>query len=152
MPDDHSKVVPPLPIPNRTVKRLRADDSGRTSVKVGHRQALTPQNPIRYSRVGFCFWGKRNPLPARYSGDNQMSPRLDMDARRLIRIVAWAHSAERFFATPVVIQAERRRARLQPGRSMGFSAAGAKEKGRSSERPFGTGCESRVYSVASVPR
>ena len=27
MPDDHSKVVPPLPIPNRTVKRLCADDS-----------------------------------------------------------------------------------------------------------------------------
>ena len=27
MPDDHSKVEPPLPIPNRTVKRLCADDS-----------------------------------------------------------------------------------------------------------------------------
>ena len=27
MPDDHSKVVPLLPIPNRTVKRLSADDS-----------------------------------------------------------------------------------------------------------------------------
>lgn len=38
--DDHSKVVPLLPIPNRTVKRLCADDSGCTSVKVGHRQAL----------------------------------------------------------------------------------------------------------------
>ena len=25
--DDHSKVVPPLPIPNRTVKHLSADDS-----------------------------------------------------------------------------------------------------------------------------
>ena len=35
MPDDHSKLVPPLPIPNRTVKRLRADDSAATSVKVG---------------------------------------------------------------------------------------------------------------------
>jgi hypothetical protein len=53
--DDHSKVVPRLPIPNRTVKRLCADDSGRTSVKVGHRQALIPQNPIRDPRVGFCF-------------------------------------------------------------------------------------------------
>ena len=40
MPDDHSKLVPPLPIPNRTVKRLRADDSAATSVKVGHRQAI----------------------------------------------------------------------------------------------------------------
>ena len=39
MPDDHSKSVPPLPIPNRTVKRLCADDSAATSVKVGHRQA-----------------------------------------------------------------------------------------------------------------
>src|SRR5580765_6792461 len=40
MPDDHSELVPPLPIPNRTVKRLRADDSAATSVKVGHRQAF----------------------------------------------------------------------------------------------------------------
>jgi CheY-like chemotaxis protein len=39
MPDDHSKSVPPLPIPNRTVKRLCADDSAATSVKVGYRQA-----------------------------------------------------------------------------------------------------------------
>jgi hypothetical protein len=39
MPDDHSESVPPLPIPNRTVKRLRADDSAATSVKVGYRQA-----------------------------------------------------------------------------------------------------------------
>src|SRR5690606_35429471 len=40
MLDDHSKVDPRLPFPNRTVKRLCADDSGWTSVKVGHRQAL----------------------------------------------------------------------------------------------------------------
>ena len=39
MPDDHSKSVPPLPIPNRTVKRYYADDSAATSVKLGHRQA-----------------------------------------------------------------------------------------------------------------
>jgi hypothetical protein len=45
--DDHSKVVPLLPIPNRTVKRLCADDSGRTSVKVGHRQALIVKTPER---------------------------------------------------------------------------------------------------------
>ena len=47
MPDDHSKSVPPLPIPNRTVKRYYADDSAATSVKVGYRQASykrkTPQ-------------------------------------------------------------------------------------------------------------
>ena len=39
MPDDHSKLVPLLPIPNRTVKRLCADDSADSRVKVGHRQA-----------------------------------------------------------------------------------------------------------------
>ena len=39
MPDDYSELVPPLPIPNRTVKRLCADDSAATSVKVGYRQA-----------------------------------------------------------------------------------------------------------------
>ena len=43
MPDDHSEVVPLLPIPNRTVKRLRADDSAGSRVKVGHRQASTAQ-------------------------------------------------------------------------------------------------------------
>src|SRR5450830_1084262 len=47
MPDDHSKLVPPLPIPNRTVKQLCADDSAATSVKVGYRQAcyLVQQPP-----------------------------------------------------------------------------------------------------------
>ena len=39
MPDDHSKLVPLLPIANRTVKRLSADDSADSRVKVGHRQA-----------------------------------------------------------------------------------------------------------------
>ena len=43
MPDDHSKLVPLLPSPNRTVKRLSADDSAGSRVKVGHRQALTPK-------------------------------------------------------------------------------------------------------------
>ena len=38
-PDDHSELVPLLPIPNRTVKRLSADDSADARVKVGHRQA-----------------------------------------------------------------------------------------------------------------
>jgi hypothetical protein len=44
MPDDHSEVVPLLPIPNRTVKRLSADDSADSRVKVGHRQAIMPEN------------------------------------------------------------------------------------------------------------
>lgn len=46
MPDDHSKVVPLLPIPNRTVKRLSADDSADSRVKVGHRQAITSKHPV----------------------------------------------------------------------------------------------------------
>ena len=45
MPDDHSEVVPLLPIPNRTVKRLCADDSAGSRVKVGHRQALIAGAP-----------------------------------------------------------------------------------------------------------
>ena len=53
MPDDHSKVVPLLPIPNRTVKRLRADDSAGSRVKVGHRQALTAKRPAQ--RLGVFF-------------------------------------------------------------------------------------------------
>ena len=45
MPDDHSELVPPLPIPNRTVKRLHANDSADTRVKVGNRQA--PHSPLK---------------------------------------------------------------------------------------------------------
>ena len=44
MPDDHSEVVPLLPIPNRTVKRLSADDSADSRVKVGHCQAITARD------------------------------------------------------------------------------------------------------------
>ena len=55
MPDDHSEVVPLLPIPNRTVKRLCADDSAGSRVKVGHRQALMPSKaPSRVSETGLC--------------------------------------------------------------------------------------------------
>ena len=46
MPDDHSEVVPLLPIPNRTVKRLCADDSAGSRVKVGHRQAIKSKAPV----------------------------------------------------------------------------------------------------------
>ena len=45
MPDDHSELVPLLPIPNRTVKRLCADDSADSRVKVGHCQAIKPETP-----------------------------------------------------------------------------------------------------------
>ena len=54
MPDDHSELVPPLPIPNRTVKRLCADDSAATSVKVGHRQAIIRKTPS-VIQMGFFF-------------------------------------------------------------------------------------------------
>ena len=51
MPDDHSEVVPLLPIPNRTVKRLSADDSAGSRVKVGHRQAtIESQSPRPHGR------------------------------------------------------------------------------------------------------
>ena len=56
MPDDHSKLVPPLPIPNRTVKQLSADDSAGSRVKVGHRQAITSATPpVLHEAGGFVF-------------------------------------------------------------------------------------------------
>ena len=58
MPDDHSDVVPLLPIPNRTVKRVSADDSAGSRVKVGHRQALTAQKPPVRNDWGFLLWGR----------------------------------------------------------------------------------------------
>ena len=58
MPDDHSKLAPLLPIPNRTVKQLRADDSAGSRVKVGHRQALTAQNAPAITAGAFLLWGK----------------------------------------------------------------------------------------------
>ncbi len=54
MPDDHSDLVPLLPIPNRTVKRVSADDSADPRVKVGHRQAITVEKTLPDS-VGFFF-------------------------------------------------------------------------------------------------
>src|SRR6185437_351144 len=48
MPDDHSELVPLLPIPNRTVKRLSADDSAGSRVKVGHRQATSSVQSPRH--------------------------------------------------------------------------------------------------------
>ena len=45
MSDDHSEVVPLLPIPNRTVKRLSANDSAGSRVKVGHRQTIKSKTP-----------------------------------------------------------------------------------------------------------
>ena len=55
MPDDHSKLVPLLPIPNRTVKRLSADDSADSRVKVGHRQALIATNAQLIDSIRWAF-------------------------------------------------------------------------------------------------
>jgi hypothetical protein len=57
MPDDHSDVVPLLPIPNRKVKRVCADDSADSRVKVGHRQAITAGKapPVMVGLFYFLF-------------------------------------------------------------------------------------------------
>jgi hypothetical protein len=52
MSDDHSAVEPPLPIPNRTVKRSSADDSEHSFVKVGHCQASIQKTQLR-KQLGF---------------------------------------------------------------------------------------------------
>jgi len=56
MPDDHSDLVPLLPIPNRTVKRVSADDSADSRVKVGHRQAITARKSPVYDGAFFCLF------------------------------------------------------------------------------------------------
>src|SRR5450830_521229 len=66
MPDDHSELVPLLPIPNRTVKQLRADDSAGSRVKVGHRQALTAlKTPSRQLAGVLSLGGGNVGFPAR---------------------------------------------------------------------------------------
>jgi len=55
MPDDHSDLVPLLPIPNRTVKRVSADDSADSRVKVGHRQAITARKSPVNDGAFFCL-------------------------------------------------------------------------------------------------
>jgi hypothetical protein len=67
MPDDHSELVPLLPIPNRTVKRLSADDSAGSRVKVGHRQALTALKSPSRSAGAF--------VSVRYEGEGGSRPR-----------------------------------------------------------------------------
>jgi hypothetical protein len=49
----HSALDPPLPIPNRVVKRSRADDSMHSYAKVGHCQAPHKKSPARLSRGFF---------------------------------------------------------------------------------------------------
>jgi hypothetical protein len=74
MPDDHSELVPLLPIPNRTVKRLSADDSADARVKVGHRQASTAKTPSL--RIGRFFWPLKYPLVHLHQG---VPPRTELN-------------------------------------------------------------------------
>ena len=78
MPDDHSKVVPLLPIPNRTVKRLSADDSADSRVKVGHRQALTARNAqLIFDQLGVFFCARKIPNTVDlYGSDFIKTPRV----------------------------------------------------------------------------
>ena len=54
--DEHSVLEPPLPIPNRTVKRDRANDSAHPCVKVGHRQTNPMQTPCSKRCRGFGLY------------------------------------------------------------------------------------------------
>ena len=85
MPDDHSELVPLLPIPNRTVKRLSADDSADSRVKVGHRQASTASKSPALTCWAFCFCasafprtlspsGSISPSASRYSSRSSQLP------------------------------------------------------------------------------
>lgn len=71
MPDDHSESVPPLPIPNRTVKRLHADDSADSRVKVGNRQAPQQHQKPHPEKVGFM---RLRPPAARWQTANGKRP------------------------------------------------------------------------------
>ena len=77
MPDDHSKVVPLLPIPNRTVKRLSANDSADSRVKVGHRQAITAANAQSVMTGRFALGGVNPSCDARVQCFNCDRLRID---------------------------------------------------------------------------
>ena len=56
MPDDHSAVEPPLPIPNRTVKRRSADDSGHLA-RESRTSSGKPFSTKPGPRTGLSFHG-----------------------------------------------------------------------------------------------
>ena len=74
MPDDHSESVPPLPIPNRTVKRLHADDSADSRVKVGNRQAPMQDQKPHPATVGFLRLRPENRQLVAVKPVNQLAP------------------------------------------------------------------------------
>lgn len=51
----HSALDPPLPIPNRAVKRSRADDSVHSHAKVGHCQAPYNKKAPALASRGFFY-------------------------------------------------------------------------------------------------
>ena len=55
MPGDHSELEPPLPIPNRTVKRLCADDSADYPCESRSSPGSYTQNPQAQKLGGFAF-------------------------------------------------------------------------------------------------
>ena len=99
MPDDHSKLAPLLPISNRTVKRLCADDSAGSRVKVGHCQALTAVN------AQSCDWAFS--LPFR----RQTTTRL---------LQKWKENASRFSAAKAVLQFKASLIAASPARKSNF--------------------------------
>ena len=74
-PDDHSELVPLLPIPNRTVKRLSADDSAGSRVKVGHRQATSSEKKPLLRQGLLLLW--------MVSSECELSACLSCEASRL---------------------------------------------------------------------
>ncbi|MBR8159469.1 hypothetical protein KDX20_34180, partial [Burkholderia cenocepacia] len=61
-------------IPNRTVKRLYADDSADSRVKVGNRQApLKPKTPARQGG-GFCIWALKKHAAERRHNPSLRTP------------------------------------------------------------------------------
>ena len=61
--DDHRALEPPDPIPNSVVKRRIADGSvGSPHVRVGHRQASTPNPRIALAVRGFVFGATKSRL------------------------------------------------------------------------------------------
>ena len=55
MSDDHSEVVPPLPIPNRTVKRLSADDSADYLCESRSSSDSSKSKKPKVTSWAFCF-------------------------------------------------------------------------------------------------
>ena len=104
MPDDHSELVPPLPIPNRTVKRLCADDSAATSVKVGHRQAFIKKPPSLPAR-GFLLWAMEHhsspSLPSLiHPPPSPLKPVTDLHSRKVDPVVGLFDPAALSFDFP----------------------------------------------------